>query len=165
MPRIPDLIRLLDDPNDDDAFDRAFGEPEPLDLDENLLPPLWDRPYWLREAICHELAEFGPDARDAVPALLRCAEDVTDSLASRSMRLAVVTALWKVTADPALFVPIFERLLADPECWFRRQVVEMIEEIGEPAALPALQERLANDVRPEVRQAAGKAIAKIGFTN
>lgn len=162
MPPIADLIRLLDDPTDADAFDRAFGEPESLDLDENLLPPLCDRPYWLREAICHELAEFGPDARDAVPALLRCAEDVTDSLASRSMRLAVVTALWKVSGDPARFLPICERLLADRECWFRRQVVELLEEIGHPAALPALQERLA-DVRLEVRQAAAQAMAKIGL--
>jgi hypothetical protein len=36
--QVPDLIRLLDDPDNADALDRAFGEPEPLDIDEKLLP-------------------------------------------------------------------------------------------------------------------------------
>lgn len=53
------------------------------------------------------------------------------------------------------------RLLTDSECWFRSHVVELLEEIATPAALPALRERLAH-ARPEVRQAAKRAIEKIG---
>lgn len=160
MLMITDLIRLLDDPTDADAFDGAFRESEPLDIDDDLLPPESARFCMRREIACNELAELGADAMEAVPALLRCAEDGTDIIEGRSMRLAAARAIWRITSDPALFIPICERLLADTECWFRRQVVELIEEIATPAALPALRERLA-DPRPEVRQAARKAMAKI----
>jgi HEAT repeat protein len=61
--------------------------------------------------------------------------------------------------DPSVYIPICERLLLDRECWFRRHVVELLEEIADPAALPALRERLA-DARPEVRQAAARTIEK-----
>lgn len=161
MQRIPNLIRLLDAPEDANAFDRAFGEPEPLDIDEGLLPHEVDQPFILREVVCNELATIGPDAREAVPALLRCAEDMTSTTVARLMRLSAARALWKITGDPAVCLPPCERLLADVECWFRRQVVELLEEIANPAALPALRERLG-DVRPEVRQAARKAMARIG---
>jgi len=165
MHRIPDLIRLLDDPSDEDAFDRALGQDEPPNIDDDgLLPPEQARFYMTKELACDQLAELSPAAIEAIPALLRCAEDVTDIIESRSMRLAAARAIWKITGDPTLFLPICERLLADAECWFRRQVVEMIEEIGDPAVLPALRERLA-DIRPEVRQAAARTMAKIGFTS
>lgn len=160
MPTIYDLIRLLDDPNDDDALNRAFGEPEPLDIAENLLPYPDDQPFLLREVVCSDLAAMGPVALDAVPALLRCAEDETDSTVGEFMRLAAVTAIWKITGDPALYMPICERLLLDKECWFRRHVVELLDEIAHPAALPALQRRLSDD-RPEVRVAARRATEKI----
>jgi len=163
MNRITDLIRLLDDPTAADAFDRAFGQPEPLSIHDSLLPHPDDQPYLLLEVVCDELAAIGPNARGAIPALLRCAEDMGSTTVARFMRLSAARAVWKITGDPALFIPICERLLADAECWFRRQVVEMIDEIGNPAALPALRQRLA-DVRPEVRQAARRAMAKIGFT-
>jgi len=159
MHRIPDLIRLLDAPEDADAFDRAFGESDPLDIDDGLLPHEDDQPFILREVVSDELAAIGPDAREALPALLRCAGDMTDSTVAKSMRLAAVTAMWKISGDPSVCIPICERLLLDRECWFRRHVVELLEEIADPAALPALRERLA-DVRPEVRQAAVRAIEK-----
>ena len=162
MPEIPDLIRLLDDPEDDEALDRAFGEPEPLDIDDDLLPHPDDQPFLFREVICNDLADFGPKALEAVPALVRCSQDEIDSTVARFMRLAAVTAIWKITNDPLLYIPICERLLNDSECWFRRQVVELLDEIAHPAALPALRERLA-DARPEVRKAAEKAIEKIDF--
>lgn len=160
MQRIPNLIRLLDDPEDADAFDRAFGEPDPLAIDDGLLPHEDDQPFLLREIVCDELADLGPDAREAVPSLLRCADDTTDSTVARFMRLSAARALWKTSGDPAVCLPPCERLLADAECWFRRQVVEMIEEIGDPAVLPALRERLA-DGRPEVGEAAKRAIMKV----
>lgn len=165
MPGISDLIRLLDDPSDEDAFDRAFGEPEPLDLDDDgLLPPEQARFFMTQELACDQLAELGPAAIEAIPALLRCADDVTDIIESRSMRLAAARAIWQITGDPTLFLPICERLLADAECWCRRHAVELLEEIGDPAVLPALRERLA-DSRPEVRQAAARTMAKIGFNS
>lgn len=160
MSAIPDLIRLLEDPAADDALDRAFGQAEPLDIDDDLLPHPDDQPFLLREIVCDLLAEQGPDAREAVPALLRCAANVTDSTVAKFMRLAVVNALWKVSGDPALYIPICERLLLDSECWFRRHVVELLEEIAHPAAVPALRERFG-DVRHEVREAAQRAIVKI----
>lgn len=160
MPAVFDLIRLLADPNDADALDRAFGEPEPLDIDDALLPHEDDRPYLLKEVVCNELADLGPEAREAIPALLRCAENMTGTTVARFMRLSAARAVWKVSRDPSLYIPICERLLLDRECWLRRQVVELLDEFGHPAALPALQGRLA-DVRPEVRQAARKAIQKI----
>lgn len=159
MHRITDLIHLLDDPTDADALDRAFGESEPLDIDDGLLPHEDDQPFLLKEVVCNELAEFGPDAQEAVPALLRCAEDETYSTPARFMRLAAARAVWKVSHDPSLCIPICKQLLLDQECWFRRHVVELLEEIADPAALPALRERLG-DVRQEVRQAAARAIEK-----
>ncbi len=62
MSAIPDLIRLLDDPGDDDVLNRALGEPEPLDIDENRLPQEDDQPLLAREVVCNDLAEIGPDA-------------------------------------------------------------------------------------------------------
>jgi HEAT repeat protein len=160
MEQVTNLIRLLDHPDDDEALDRVFGEPEPLDIDEDLLPHPDDQPFLLREVVCELLADLGAEAREAVPALIRCAEDETNSTVSRFMRLAAVAAIWKITNDPLLYIPICERLLGDSECWFRRHVVELLDEIAHPAALPALRERLG-DVRPEVREAAEKAIEKI----
>lgn len=160
MQRIPDLIHLLDDPTDANSFDRAFGQPEPLDIEDAVLPHEDDQPFLLREVVCDELAAIGPDAWEAIPALLLCAEDTTDNTVAKFMRLSAARAIWRIADDPAVFIPICERLLADRECWFRRHVIELIEEIGHPAALPALRERLA-DIRPEVAQAATQAIQKI----
>jgi HEAT repeat protein len=133
---------------------------EPLDIDDNLLPPECDLPYIRREIVCDELAEIGPEAREAVLALVQCARDETDTFAAKTMRFAAVSALWRITSDPVLSVPLCERLLLDLECWFRRWVVELLEEIAHPAALPALRERL-DDSRPEVRAAAERAVCKI----
>ena len=81
-------------------------------------------------------------------------------MVARFMRLAAAEALWKITSDPAIYMPICERLLLDSECWFRRYVVELLEEIGHPAAIPALRGRLVDD-RYEVREKARKAIGRI----
>jgi len=96
--------------------------------------------------------------------LLLCAKDETDSTPARFMRLSAVAAIWKISNDPSLYIPICPRLFTDSECWFRRHVVELLEEIATPAALSALQERLG-DIRFEVRQAAARAMAKVGFKN
>ena len=159
MNRISALIRLLDDPDDADAIDRVFGEPEPLDIDENLLPHEDDQPFLLKELVCTELGEVGPEAREAIRALLRCVEDETQSTCARSMRLAATEAIWRITHEPV--IGVWERLLGDRECWFRRQVVEFLEDAGHPAALDLLRERQMHDSRPEVQQAGRKAIAKI----
>lgn len=160
--RIDDLIHVLYDPDDMDSYERAFDLAgiESLDIADELLPPDFDLAYQRRELSCNELADLGPEAMQAVPALLKCAEDETDDISAKSMRLAAVSAIWKVTGDPAISVGMCERLLLDSECWFRRWVVELLEEIAHPAALPALHERL-QDVRPEVRAAAERAIEKI----
>ena len=160
MAEITDLIRLLDDPEDDDAYYSVFGEPEPLDIDEDLLPPEDDQPFLFKELLCNLLADHGPDALDAVPSLIRCTEDETDNLSARFMRLAAAEAIWKITDDPAIYIPVCERLLLDSECWMRRYVVDLLEEIAHPAALPALLARLG-DPRVEVRDAANRAIEKI----
>jgi HEAT repeat protein len=109
----------------------------------------------------NELAEMGAEAMQAVPVLLKCIEDGNNDISVKSMRLAVASAIWKITGDPQMAVALAERLLLDRECWFRRQVCELLTEIAHPAALPALRERQANDVRPEVRTAAGRAMEKI----
>jgi len=121
-----------------------------------------DQPFLLREVVCELLADIGPEAREALPALLRCADDETDSTVAKSMRLSAARAAWKISGDPSVYIPICKQLLLDQECWFRRHVVELLEEVANPAALPALRERLV-DARPEVRQVAVRAIAKIGF--
>jgi HEAT repeat protein len=159
MDRISALIRLLDDPEDADALEVAFGEPEPLDIDDDLLPHEDDQPFLFRELVCTELGEVGPEAAEAPPALLRCVEDETDNTCARFMRLAAAEAIWRITHEPAL--EIWERLLGDRECWFRRQVVEFLEEAGHAATLDLLRERQLQDSRPEVREAAARAIAKI----
>jgi HEAT repeat protein len=159
MDKISALIRLLDDPEDADAHHWAFGEPEPLDIDENLLPHEDDRPFLFKELVCTELGEAGPEARGAIPALLRCVEDETDNTCARFMRLAAAEAIWKITHAPA--IEVWERLLGDKECWFRRQVVEFLEDAGHPAALDLLRERQLQDSRPEVREVAARAIRRI----
>jgi HEAT repeat protein len=158
--RTEDLARLLDDPNDDDGYDRAFGEPETLAIDDGLLPHEDDQPFLLKELVCNLLADIGPAAYNAVPALCRCAKDDTESTPARFMRLAAAKAIWEITRDPNLCLSIWERLLADSECWARRYAAELMEEIGHPAAIPALQSRLHDD-RMEVRQAARLAIVRI----
>lgn len=100
--RLDGLICLLDDPDDEDASTGAFGELEPLDIDENLLPHEDDQPFLLTELVCSELATIGSDARSAVPALLRCVEDNTDNTCARSMRLAAAEAIWRITHEPAI---------------------------------------------------------------
>lgn len=50
-------------------------------------------------------------------------------------------------------------LLAD-HCWFRRSVVELLEEIADPA-LPALREPLTSDGHAEVREAARRTSGQI----
>ena len=153
------MIRLRADPDDDEAYHRVFGEPEPIDIAEDLLPHEDAQPFLFKELLCNLLAEQGVDALDAVPALLRCSEDLTDNLSARFMRLHAAEAIWKITGDPILPVEICGRLLLDSECWHRRMVIELLEEIGS-LALPALRGRLA-DERPEVRSAARNAIQGI----
>ncbi|MCH7871760.1 MAG: hypothetical protein IID33_08665, partial [Planctomycetes bacterium] len=116
MNHIADLTRLLDDPEDDDAYGRVFGEPEPLDLSEDLLPHEDDQPFLFRELLCNLLAEQGVDARESVPALLRCSEEETDNLCAKFLRLAAAEAVWKITGDPIMSVQICKRLLPDTEC-------------------------------------------------
>jgi HEAT repeat protein len=160
MATISDLIRLLDNPNDDETLDRVFGKPQSLNIAEGLLPHEDDLPYLRREIVCSKLAELGAAATDAVPSLVRCTEDDTDSTANRFTQLAAAKAIWEITGDAGLCVPIWERLLADSECWARRYAAELMEEIAHPAAIPALQSRL-DDPRVEVQKAAKKAIEKI----
>lgn len=160
MSAIPDLIRLLDDPEDDEALGRIFGEPKSLEIHEDLLAHPDDRPFLFKELVCNLLADHGPDAAEAVPAVLCCVQDETESTCAKFMRLASATAIWEITGDPVLSVEICERLLLDSECWFRRYVVELLEEIGHPAALPALRGRIVDD-RFEVRDAAKEALEKI----
>lgn len=66
MPPVASLIRLLVDPTDADAFDRAFGAPEPLGLREGVLPHPDDQPFLLKEVVCNDLADLGPDALEAI---------------------------------------------------------------------------------------------------
>ena len=160
MPEIPDLIRLLIDPENNEALHRVFGEPERLNIDDDLLPHKDDQPFLLREVVCELLGDLGPAARAAVPALMRCIEDETNSTVSRFTQLAAVAAIWKITGDPLFCIPICERLLLDEECWHRRYIVEFLEEVGHPA-LPALRRRMEIDQRYEVREAARKALEKI----
>ena len=160
MPAIPDLINLLNNPHDADVIDRVFGEPEPLNIEDGLLPHESEQPHLRLEIVCNNLAEIGSNALDAVPALVRCSQDEADSTACRFTKLAAVTAIWKITADPVMAIGLCERLLMDSECWFRRYVVELLEEIGHPA-LPALRERQVIDERYEVRERAARAIERI----
>jgi hypothetical protein len=149
---------------------RATMHP-PLLLNPRNFPLLCAYPRNLSKSDCEKIRRRRLSTNDyahltdtshegAVPALIRCTEDDTDSTASRFTRLAAAKAIWEITGDAGLCVPIWERLLADSECWARRYAVELMEEIAHPAAIPALQSRL-DDSRVEVRRAARKAIEKI----
>lgn len=161
--RIDALIAVLHDPDEMDAYDRAFSlvGSDPLAIADELLPPDFALAYQRQELSCNELADLGSEATHAVPALLQCAKDKGDDITAKSMRLAAVSAIWRITNDPSMTVALAEKLLLDDECWFRRQVCEFLGEVAHPAALPVLQERQANDIRPEVREAARRAIEKI----
>jgi hypothetical protein len=105
----------------------------------------------------HVLAEIGPPAAEAVPAL-------REKLGSRNLHLRceAAAALWRITGESREVIPVMVDTmrhgitigLGTPQ-----RAGSILAEIG-PEAVPAL-EKLLKDEDPQVRQAAAEAHDKI----
>ena len=102
------------------------------------------------------LSRLGPEARDAVPALITCLQGET------LVRENAALALGAIGPDAKEAVPALIRLLSDPEWTVRRQAATALGQIGPDAkeAVNAL-DKLRNDKDRLVRKAAEEAKRKI----
>jgi HEAT repeat protein len=114
-----------------------------------------DESVRVREAAAGALAEFGPQAAYAVPALIEAL-----SGEDRDLRSAVSDALGAIGEEA---VPALIESLADEDEGVRWAAVSALREIGPQAAdaVPVLIQAL-QDEDYEVRQAAGSALGRMG---
>ena len=120
-----------------------------------LIDALEDPDHDVRVSSARALGRFGPDARDAVPALTKTLSDP-----SRLVRLAATEALGKMgpAAEPA--VAPLGRLLDDRDAIVRRAIPAVLGQIGPPAT-DALVAAL-DHADPYVREAVAGALGRIG---
>ena len=105
------------------------------------------------------LAQIGPAARQALPALLQAARDE-----DLRVRASAAQALGSMGSAATEAVPALEDLLKDPSFPVRMYAVRALSQIGSPtkAAIPGLLWALQQPDSSELRQAAAKALAGIG---
>ena len=104
------------------------------------------------------LAEMGPEARPALPALVQALRDPHEVVRCRAMM-----ALADMGPDARMAVPALIQMLDDPSRLVRRWAAATLGEIGPtvPAAIPALIEALAGDDAVN-RAVASAALGKMG---
>jgi HEAT repeat protein len=102
------------------------------------------------------LSLLGPDAREAVPALIKCLKK--ESIVRQNAALA----LGKIGPDAREAVPALIEALRDPDWAVRRQAAIALGRMGPEArsALPILQ-TLARDSNVPLRDAAREALVKV----
>jgi HEAT repeat protein len=88
-----------------------------------------------RETAAWLLAEIGPSAKDAVPALLEAARGPDLWLAALAAR-----AIWRITHDSGACLPLLERILSENDETADVFAAQLLEEMGAEAkpAVPAL---------------------------
>ncbi len=151
---IPRLERLLSSSDEwcriraAQALWRLDGRAGPVlhVLDEQLHPK-----SRCRSLAIEVLGEMGAEAaRGEVPALLACLED--RSFHRRWPHVEAAIALWRITHQPELTLPVLMKLFGDPDAVaaLSRRAAEGLGEMGAEAveALPILREVAALDVRP-----------------
>ena len=113
----------------------------------------------VRRSALIALTELGPEARAALPAVLRILREETEP----ATRKVAAEALGAFGPAAAAAVPDLVAALADKNEYTREQVVRALGAIGPKAraAVPALQPFL-HDEDEELREAAEEAVARIG---
>ncbi|MGF1580940.1 MAG: HEAT repeat domain-containing protein [Gemmataceae bacterium] len=101
---------------------------------------------------------MGPDAKDALPALVKALDDK-----ELSVRGSVVKALGQIGAEAKDAVPALIKALKDKAKELREKAAYALGEIGPAAkdALPTLEALSENDPYPDVCRSAAAAIEKI----
>ena len=92
-----------------------------------------------RCAIAVALAGIGPEARKAVPSLLRALDD-----SDLNVRRTAAGALGRIHAEPGTVVPALIKCLSHPDTYFKQDLAYALEGFGADAkaAVPALLELL-----------------------
>src|SRR5262249_10314704 len=107
----------------------------------------------VRDAMFQALGSMGPDAKDAVPVLVSEIKSPPSaerrSMSNRTQapeayRAAAARALWQITHESELTLPVFIELSKDPNQPVRKSVAEGLGQMGPVArsALPAVRELL-----------------------
>jgi HEAT repeat protein len=161
---VPDLLDLLDNVNPDIKATAAVSLwriEKHADAVPALIKHLDDKNALGRGSVALGLAEIGPGAKAAVPALLRAskADDPNDSLTA--VRSAY--ALWKVSKHKEAIPTLIEMLRKDKSGTVRSHAAMWLGFIGGDAkeAIPALTAAL-KDTGPWVSSSAAAALKKIG---
>jgi HEAT repeat protein len=128
-----------------------IGEPAVAPLTKRL-----GREHPARSAAALALAEIGPPAKPALPALEALLDD-----ADRGVRLRAAEAHWRVGGDAGKGLTVIRAGLKDEA--LRQAAVDALFRVGPPAraALPELTEAV-RDPSATVHQPAARALARIG---
>lgn len=81
-------------------------------------------PY-VRGMVCDALGAIGPEARDAVQALVECTANEPGLVEeARWLRLRAAVAIFKITGDAEIVRRVVGELVNDPEWWLREKARE-----------------------------------------
>jgi len=156
------LARALDD---EDSNVRAAATLALCDMSRPAIPALIkalkNKDPFVRYRVPPALGEFGPAAKDAVPALCRVLDDRTEHTI---MRLTAALALGMIGPAAKDAVPALVRALSDPIIpELHATAARALGEIGPAAkeAVPALKKLAQSDSDERVREAAAEALWKI----
>ncbi len=165
---IPDLVRLMNDPARPDTAERVLdtlayvgtnGLPHLIRFLNNTAHPHRGSAAVAMSALC----KLGPNARPAIPALIKCLQDPDPNFAARAAytlgTLAVVSASAGSPLDSASMVPALKKALYGSDPAVRACSANALIGFREqaPDTLPALT-NLLNDSQSSVRAAASNAI-------
>ncbi len=123
------------------------------------------RNHFDRLTTIEALARIGGAHAEAIPTLIRMAQsEPGNSREVGELREAAVESLSLVGPPAAPAVPILLRLTRQPDGRLRKKAVSSLQAIGPSAdvAAPILAELAIFDELPEVREAAGLALSKLG---
>ncbi len=148
---VPALTKLLDDSNDPSLrlkVAQALGRIDPGSVTEVTAAlaqlGLHSDPHIQVEA-AKSLGTIGTQAQYAVPALKEMIAD-----ADPSISLPAAGALWSITGDVDLVLPIAILWVKEPGCGTRKQAAQLLIKMGPAAkpAIPALKAALAETTCP-----------------
>ena len=122
---------------------------------EELVDSLDDTEYNVRENAARALGRLGPDAQDALPALIKALDD-----ASPMVRVAAIHAVGQMEPAAEIALPAFEKTLDDGETLVRRTVPPALAKLGSEA-VPMLVAALGHHDE-SVREGAITALGSLG---